>query len=260
MAAALPLLVFSDLDGTLLDHANYEWAAARPALKALAAIGAGVVLATSKTAAEVDGLRDRMALGNWPAVVENGAGVLAPGAQTDADDADFRLIRDRLRDLPEGFRGFADMSDEEVARATGLSPQDAAKSRRRQHSEPGVWTGKPEDLERFLAAAARAGLSARRGGRFLTLSLGHTKADRMREITSELSLRMTVALGDAPNDLEMLVAADRGFLVSNPHAPPMPDLPNRIRRTAAQGPAGWSEAIFGLLKELEPNGDLIPNG
>ena len=53
MTDSMPLLLFSDLDGTLLDHDSYDFAPARPALDALKGIGAGVVLATSKTAAEV---------------------------------------------------------------------------------------------------------------------------------------------------------------------------------------------------------------
>lgn len=30
-----PLLVFTDLDGTLLDHESYDWSPARPALNRL---------------------------------------------------------------------------------------------------------------------------------------------------------------------------------------------------------------------------------
>ena len=55
-----------DLDGTLLDHESYSFAPARPALAALAEIGAGVVLATSKTAAEVAPLRAALGLAGWP--------------------------------------------------------------------------------------------------------------------------------------------------------------------------------------------------
>ncbi|MFB3153818.1 MAG: HAD hydrolase family protein, partial [Candidatus Acidiferrales bacterium] len=43
------LIVFTDLDGTLLDHNNYRWEAARPALKQLRARRMPVILCTSKT-------------------------------------------------------------------------------------------------------------------------------------------------------------------------------------------------------------------
>ena len=43
------LLVITDLDGTLLDHATYSWAAATPALDLLRTSEAGLILASSKT-------------------------------------------------------------------------------------------------------------------------------------------------------------------------------------------------------------------
>jgi mannosyl-3-phosphoglycerate phosphatase len=68
------LLVFSDLDGTLLDHDTYSFETARPALAELKERGIPLVLATSKTRAETESVRS--ALGNrHPFVVENGGAV-----------------------------------------------------------------------------------------------------------------------------------------------------------------------------------------
>ena len=62
---------------------------------------------------------------------------------------------------------------------------------------------------------------------------------------------VSVALGDAPNDIEMLEAADRAFVVANPHGTPMPVLDGeragRIARTTKTGPAGWNEAVLSVL-------------
>lgn len=49
----MTLLIFTDLDGTLLDHESYDFTPARPMLARLAAMRAPVVLASSKTAAEI---------------------------------------------------------------------------------------------------------------------------------------------------------------------------------------------------------------
>ncbi len=74
------LVVFSDLDGTLLDHDAYSWDAAKPALDRLAERDIPVVLASSKTAREVEILQEQMGLSGRPAIVENGAGVIGvPG-------------------------------------------------------------------------------------------------------------------------------------------------------------------------------------
>ncbi|WP_170755765.1 HAD-IIB family hydrolase [Ruegeria lacuscaerulensis] len=253
MKRPLPILVFSDLDGTLLDHNNYSWSAAKPGLKRLAEIGTGVVLASSKTAQEIIPLRDDMGQADMPAIVENGAGILWPGDADEGED-DYPRLRALLKKLPQGFVGFGDMTIDEVAQKTGLSSQQANLARQRKFSEPGVWTGSDVYLAEFLEAARAHGLYARKGGRFLTFSFGQTKADAMREVVRHLHPVRTIALGDAPNDIEMIQAADQGVVVANPHGPNIPPFPApveaRVLRTQQSGPQGWSDAILTLTADL----------
>ena len=68
----LPVLVFTDLDGTLLDHDDYSFSAAVPALALLRELHILVIANTSKTLAELEGLKK--AMGNLhPCIVENGS-------------------------------------------------------------------------------------------------------------------------------------------------------------------------------------------
>ena len=71
------LVVFTDLDGTLLDHHSYSWRAALPAMERLAANGIPLVLNSSKTAAEMRELQRAMGL-RAPFIAENGAAVVIP--------------------------------------------------------------------------------------------------------------------------------------------------------------------------------------
>lgn len=248
-------VVFTDLDGTLLDHETYSWTAAAPALDALKAAGVPLVLASSKTAAEIARLHAEMGLGAAPAIVENGAGLYRPGEEAPATIDDYHAIRGALegvpRDLRAPFRGFGDMSAFEVAEITGLSHEAAALARTRSYSEPGLWSGDDTGLDAFLAELRAQGIAARRGGRFLTLSFGATKADRMGEVARGYGASDTLALGDAPNDVEMLEAATAGVIVRNDHATPLPRLDGeaagRIGRTDAPGPEGWNRAVLDWL-------------
>ena len=260
----LRFLIFTDLDGTLLDHETYDYTPALPMLARLRAMGAVVVLASSKTGAEIAEWQDRLGLVDCPAIVENGA-ALYDGS---FDDRDYRRIRAVLRALNAPFLGFGDMDDAGVAAVTGLSPGAARKARTRAHSEPGLWQGTDAQLDGFLSALAEHGIQARRGGRFLTLSFGGTKAAQMEALIDRYAPEVTVALGDAPNDAEMLARADYGIVVRNDHGPGLPSLPGedaagengpgkemgRILRTRAEGPAGWTEGMATLLARPELSG------
>lgn len=216
-------------------------------------------MASSKTAPEIVALRRSLDLTQWPAIVENGAGVLAPDSTEAAKDDQYNALRAILNKIParlrDSYRGFGDMDVHEIAEITGLSHDAAALAAQRAFSEPGLWSGNAQDLAEFLQILARHGVTAREGGRFLTLSFGQTKADRMAEIIAQYRPRHTVALGDAPNDVEMLNVAECGVIVANPHRDPLPCLEGekagRITRTELAGPEGWNKAMLDLIARLE---------
>lgn len=252
-------LIFTDLDGTLLDHATYDWSAAAPLLDRLTAAGIPVVLASSKTAAEMVPLRAAMGLSDAPLICENGAGVVIGGSGTSPDDRSaYWQLRAAIEALPDAvrspFEGFADMGPVRIAEVTGLAPEAARAAAQRAFSEPGLWGGNEADQAAFLEALAAHGITGRRGGRFLTLSFGGTKADRMAEIATGYGNPVTIALGDAPNDREMLETADHGIVIANDHGAPLPELKGeaagRIRRSARPGPEGWNKELSGLLSDL----------
>lgn len=258
MEVQADIAVFTDLDGTLLDHESYDWSPAADLLAALTARGVPVVLTSSKTAAELVSLRREMGLTASPAICENGAGVLEAGHDALPDDAPWHRLRAELDGLSEGlrqkFKGFGDMSPAEVTAATGLSAEEAALAKARAFTEPGLWTGTASERAAFIAALHNRGISAREGGRFLTLGPATTKADALEAVAARLGAKTTIALGDAPNDIEMLERASRGVILPNPHRAPLPRLAGeaggRITRADLPGPAGWSAALGAVLSEL----------
>ena len=257
------LIVFTDLDGTLLDHDTYSCAEANPALDRLRALKIPLILASSKTAAEIIPLRTELGLIDCEAIVENGAGVLEAHNGGQGSDEIYQQIRKALNDLPTELRsqyqGFSDWSTEEVAKRTGLTAADAAKAKQRRFSEPGLWLGNQAGREDFVASINAKGLSALQGGRFLTLSFGGNKAERMAEIVRRHSMGsqkpFSVALGDAQNDVAMIEQADLGIIIPNPSHGGIPRLQGetsgQIIRAPYAGPRGWNETIMSLLKSAE---------
>ena len=259
------LVVFSDLDGTLLDHRTYSHAAADPALERLQQLRVPLILASSKTAAEIIPLRRELGFDDCEAIVENGSGILEAHGENGFTESKYLLIRQMLDRLPASIRaqyqGFADWSAQRVSDLTGLPLAEAENARKRRFSEPGLWLGSEEDKASFVEAITAMGLVAQQGGRFLTLSFGGNKAERMMEIAARHAKAgkapFVVALGDAPNDLAMIEQADLGVIIPNPaHAgiPPCKgEATGRIIRAEAAGPKGWNQVIMALLDQAENN-------
>ena len=129
-------IVFTDLDGTLLDHDTYDPGPAVATLERLAGRGIAVVPVTSKTWEETRGWLARLAL-DGPAVVENGGVVVLPAGPRDRPTfeltgADYRDLRAALPELAAavGRRlvGFGDWDAPEIARRTGLPLDEAARA------------------------------------------------------------------------------------------------------------------------------------
>jgi mannosyl-3-phosphoglycerate phosphatase len=258
MTKNVALIVFTDLDGTLIDHDTYAWAGAQEALTSLKVISAGVVLASSKTSVEIAPLRCELGLEAWPAIVENGAGLLPPFSTQppDAEDYDRRraVLKHVSKDLRRLFLGFGDVPLAQLVDLTGLAPDAARLAQQRAYSEPGQWRGTQDQKTAFLAELKAQGVTAQQGGRFLTLSFGGNKVDQMRKIIEHYQPQHTIALGDAPNDVQMLENAEFGVIIHNPHRPPLARLrgeeTGHIMRSRAAGPVGWNAAIRDLLTTL----------
>ncbi len=260
-------LVFTDLDGTLLDHHTYRWDAARPALERLARAGVPVVLCSSKTRAEMTGLQERLGL-RGPMVVENGGAVILVGSgplETAFPDRlggvparvfgtpypRLREALDGLRRLAVGrLRGFGDAAPDEIARWTGLAVAAAVAAAAREFDEPFLWEPEPSpgEVARAEAWLAARGLGLTRGGRFWHLTGDNDKGRAVRWVTDAVAAAAgrrprTLALGDGPNDLPMLAAVDTGVLVARPDGTHLPDAPPEIRREPGIGPEGWRRAV-----------------
>ncbi|MDP2876998.1 MAG: HAD-IIB family hydrolase, partial [Holophaga sp.] len=70
MSASFQIL-FTDLDGTLLDESTYAFEPALPAIRALQERGIPIVFCTSKTFAETVALQEVLGITD-PFIVENG--------------------------------------------------------------------------------------------------------------------------------------------------------------------------------------------
>jgi mannosyl-3-phosphoglycerate phosphatase len=266
-------VVYTDLDGTLLDHHTYEWAAAAPMLAKLERLAVPVVIVTSKTREEVNALRAALA-NPHPYIVENGVVTLVPdgyfgshGRLRPVDAAHpvsaevcgpgrqqiDALVSSLREQHGYRFQSFAELGTDGIVEHTGLSPAAARLANTREGSEPLLWQDTQEALDRFRSEVQAHGLECVRGGRFVHVMGPTDKAaavqalHRRFEHTAGRALDRIV-LGDGPNDLAMLAQADVAVVVRGMHEHAMA-LPadTQVLRTAQYGPAGWAWAMERVL-------------
>ncbi len=278
-------LVFTDLDGTLLDHHTYGWEAALAALEHCRKNGVPVILVSSKTRAEMDVLRRELNL-SAPFVSENGGGVFFPRETfKDAPTGSFpseiqgqeeseglwqwslgipyahliHALSDMRKSLGWSLKGFSDMDVAEISRLTGLNEESARLAAMREYDEPFIFEGKtPDDLRPLHESAAERGLIVVSGGRFHHLMGNNHKGKAMARIASWYNAQYhleghsdpipTIALGDSPNDFPMLLCADFPVLIHSGRN--FPDLEKEIpnlETTKYPGPKGWNAAVLNIL-------------
>jgi mannosyl-3-phosphoglycerate phosphatase len=270
---ACPLLIFTDLDGTLLDHDTYRWDPAEPALALCRKLDVPVILISSKTRAEMNVLRLELGLAS-PFISENGGGIFFPlqGAWEPPPDAlpvgDLRkwslgppypelvaALQDIREELRWTLRGFSDMTVDEISALTGLDSEKARLAAMREYDEPFISSGREGvDKERLLEAAAKRGLRVTEGGRFYHLHGPCDKGEAVDRLSGWIQASYgpvkTMALGDSPNDFSMLKRVDYPVLVKSARA--YPDLRQEIpslNSTEEEGPAGWNAAVMKRLLE-----------
>ena len=213
-------LIFTDLDGTLLDR-RYDLKAAADAMDSLHQNECLCVPASSKTHAEMVELSKFRKFPS-PYIFENGSGLSWPSARapelTGRSASEISDLLDHIRDEHMfNFRLFRDISVVEIAGRTGLTEAGARRAKARKASMPLIWTDSQESLERFREILGFIGLQVVSGGLFQTvLDKRCSKAAAMLSIAAPFNRGACrpalVACGDAENDLEMMALAHTAIL------------------------------------------------
>ena len=252
-------LIFTDMDGTLLDHNTYSFAAAEPTLKKLEGANIPVIPTTSKTFVELLALHQTLSL-NGPFIVENGAAAYIPHgffkkkpAGTVWQDGfwckSFTSSKMYWLKLLEKVKP----DFEDICEATGLDAADATRAAQRQFGEPVLWKGSDERKEAFIKSVTERGAYPLEGGRFIHISGDCNKGAALEWFVNEYRRQSnedvsSIALGDGKNDIAMLEAANIAVRIASPSHPPPPlQKEENVYTSTLHGPEGWTEVLTQLL-------------
>jgi mannosyl-3-phosphoglycerate phosphatase len=263
------LVIFTDLDGTLLDRITYSYDKALPSVKHLLHKAIPVIFCSSKTKAEQEVYRHELGLFH-PFIVESGGAIFIPEGYfpfefdyNRTEDGyqiielgiaygEIRRVLEQIRsDVKVNFRGFGDMTDQEVAANTGLDLEAAGRAKEREYAETIKLEGTPDEISKTLDAIKESGLNCAFGGRYYSVMGPNDKGKATKILINLFQKKLgnlkTVGIGDSPNDLPMLLAVDIPVLVQGPEGGwEGVDIP-RLRRVEGIGPEGWARAVEEII-------------
>ena len=271
------IVIFTDLDGTLLDYSNYSFEKALPAIEFIKLRTIPLILCSSKTRTEIEYYRRKLA-NHHPFISENGGGIFIPkhyfdtpipaGLYNIEEEADYDVIRlgarytdlrrviEELREKGYEITGFGDMTIEELAASANMSIDEATMAKERDFDEPFVYKGPGHKLCSLFGAISEKGFKFTRG-RFFHI-MGSTDKGLAVSILIDLyklkhgNVR-TIGAGDAPNDIPMLERVDYPVVVQKRDGTyeSQIDIPKLIKAEGI-GPEGWNKVILELLRR-EPD-------
>lgn len=268
------MLIFTDLDDSLLNHDDYSFREAMPSLEKIKIKNIPLIFTTSKTRSEVEIIQHQMKIKD-PFIVENGGGIFFPHGYMNFKLDEFMKRDDyhvvelgkpysEIRRCVEKSRikykiiGFGDMTAQAIARLTNLPVRNAKLAKEREYTEPLV-VKSDAHLHELKESASKADMKITHGGRFYHLigsSQDKGRAVRMTKAIFEenwKSVTLTIGIGNGKNDLPMLAAVDIPILI--PYTDEIfedTDLP--VMKARYPGSRGWNESILRVIDIIEKAG------
>ncbi|USR89942.1 HAD-IIB family hydrolase [Phormidium yuhuli AB48] len=259
-------VVFTDLDGTLLNSHDYRCDEAIPTLTLLQHQNIPIIPVTSKTRAEVEPLLKDLHL-QGPFIVENGSGVFIHPDDERFDLSDtqpqqgYRLkqfgcsypqARSALSQLSQHLdltlQGFGDLTVPQLTALTGLAPHAAQQAQTRDFSEPFI-TPRDRPHQTIQQAVSDLGFRIVVGDRFSHLigpqaSKGTAVRWLLQQFHHSPPPQPILGLGNSPNDLDLLEAVEVPIIIPNNKGLIHPGLQHLDAQIAPHaGARGWAAAI-----------------
>ena len=266
-------ILFTDLDGTLLDRWTYSYQESLWAINLLKRRKIPIIFCSAKTQAEQEEYRKILGITD-PFIVEEGGAILIPQdyfsfpfdyCQQTKDYSIIKLgssygqVISALNAAVEKsgcqIKGFGSLTTEEVAQDSNLSIEMAALARQREYTETFKIVGAEKEAKELLRRIEEEGFTWCCGERYYRIK-GKTDKGKAARILIELFKKAfgkikSVAIGNCFNDKPLLEAVDFPIIVQRIDGKWEEMDIEGLYYIEGVGPAGFSRAI----KELMPNLD-----
>lgn len=262
-------VVFTDLDGTLLDLKTYSFIQSINAIELLKSTGIPVIFCSSKTRYEQEFYRESLEIRD-PFIVENGSAIFIPRGYFKKSHSFNSYMIDRYEVIPLGksvdrirrtlaekrekyklkFSCYSDLEPEEVSTITGLDLKSSRRAMTRDFSET-ILRGHLSDA--CYQELEKEGLVSIPGSKYETVIGSSTDKGKAVEIlislyANEYGQIQSYGIGDSKNDEAMLEVVDEPYLVQRPSGEWAPLEKTIARGVIGVGPLGWNKVAKMIMK------------
>ena len=267
MERVFKVLIFTDLDGSLLDRETFKFDEIKDYLMELISKGIFIIPNTSKTEKEI--LQFNYELGsNLPFISENGSAI--NGLELLNSDLPKELALSREKDdllnifknivpinLQNKCRLLSEMDKKQQSLIFGLKDEKLKMALDRKYTIPFIFEGTKNQRNELSKIIRNEDLYLQEGGRVVNLTDKISKAKALQIFVRFLKKNnkniKTIAVGDNYNDLDMLKTSDFPCLVFNVKFT-LDQIPiNDLITTNKPSPEGWADVIKMALVKINEN-------
>ena len=192
MNKKLSVIIFTDLDGTLLNRDTFKFDEIKDYIKNLVSEGIIIIPNTSKTQVEIEDFNKKIDL-SLPFISENGSAIFGLDNLNKNFPESFVLSREKeitlnlfQKGVPENLRSkcklISKMEKKTQREIFGLSDKNLKNVLNRSYSTPILFKGNNEQKKDLLKIVKNIGLSLHEGGRVMNICDNVSKLKAMNRV------------------------------------------------------------------------------
>jgi len=266
MYSSSSILIFTDLDGTLLNRDTFKFDSIKTFLKELKKRNIIIIPNSSKTEDEIIEFNNEASF-QFPFISENGSIIhnlnflsneFPEKIMLAKNIHEIRNIFDKNinQDLKSKCKVISSLTMSEQTKIFGLPENKLKQVYKRSCTIPIIFEGNNKEKLTLKKILLKNGLDLKDGGRVINLGDRINKADAMKKITQMLETKFKykpkiIAVGDNHNDLEMLQNSDIPCLVKNDKFLKKNLKIKNLIISKQAAPEGWVEIVKLALEKIK---------
>ena len=264
MKKKFTIVIFTDLDGSLLHRDTFKFDSIKDYIKSLINMGIIIIPNSSKTEKEIEKFNEELGV-SLPYISENGSSI--HGLNLITSNFPDKLILSREKEellkifenkvpvkLKEKCFQILKMSRKEQEKILGQEDEKLKFALNRKYTLPFLFKGNKSEKKKLLKILNSNSLTLQEGGRVFNLCDNINKVKSMNRVIKILKKTedkiKTIAVGDNYNDLDMLKSCDIPCLVFNDQFIQDQINIDNLIFSNKPSPEGWADVIKTALLKL----------